>query len=323
MYEIYRWKIKPTSSYITPWQSDTIYGHLLWGISLLYGGEEIDKTIEEFKAGNPPFITSNGFIDGKLPIIRKETLKREINKEFADKLKSNLSEIITKRKTINKISSIDLKEFNKLRENYSNKEFIFERLKESFKKNKTNKEETIVTSDIVMHNTINRLSGTTTEDGGLYFSKETFTDKEIDIFIKLRKDYSVEKLKKLLDFVEMNGYGKKASSGKGSFRTVSFKKFDGFKKIKNGDGFVVLSNYIPKEKDYEEVVYGTPLVKFGKVGNDSEYSDMPFKKPFTCFTPGSLFKNGENEIVGKALGNIHHDKRVVQIGIPFTLEVKL
>lgn len=318
MYQTYLWKIKPLSSYITPWHSDTIYGHLLWAISLIYGDEEVEKTIDEFKKMNSPFIVSNGFINGEMPFLKKSLVKRETSEEFAKDLNMNLAEIIKRRKSINKISSISLEEFNKLRGNYTNKEFIFDKLKE----NSVEKKEKAFTQEIVMHNIINRCSGSTT-DNGLFFTKEIFTDKEIFIFIKIRKDYSIEKMKRLLKFVEDNGYGKKASIGKGSFKTLSFEKFDGFVDIKNADAFVVLSNYIPKEFDYEKVIYGTSIVKFGKVGNYGKNAEIPFKKPFSCFTVGSIFKNSIGEKKGKVLENIHYDEKIVQIGIPFTLGVKL
>lgn len=318
MYDIYLWKIKPLSSYITPWQSDTIYGHFLWAISLLFGENEIKKTIEEFKSLKSPFIVSDGFIDGKLPFLKKAHVRKEINKKFAKDLNISLAEVIIKRKYIDKISHLNIDEFNKLRDNYTNEEFIFDKLK-------TNQIEEINKSsskEIVTHNTINRCSGSTTSND-LYFSKETFTDKDIFIFIKLRKDYPLLKMKEILKFVENNGYGKKSSTGKGNFKTLSFEKFDGFPEIKNANGFVTLSNYIPKEFDYSKVIFEVPLIKFGKIANFGKNAEVPFKKPFACFSAGSIFKKGDAERYGKVLENIHYDNSIVQIGIPFTLEVKL
>lgn len=317
MYQTYLWKIKPISSYITPWQSDTIYGHILWGIFLMYGEEELKNIINDFKNFKSPFIISDGFIDGKMPFIKKQTVKRETNKKIAENLNISLAEVIKKRKIINKISDITLEEFNKLRGNYTNEQFILDRLKE-----KNIKKEKLLQQTIVMHNIINRHTGSIT-DNGLFFSKETFTDKEIHIFIKLRNNYPAEKFKKVLNFIENNGYGKKSSVGKGHFKTISFEKFDNFPTIENADGFIVLSNYIPKEFDYEKVIYENPLIKFGKVSSMGENADIPFKKPFACFKAGSVFKKGGNEKLGKVLENIHYDKKIVQIGIPFTLEVKL
>ena len=123
-----------------------------------------------------------------------------------------------------------------------------------------------------------------------------------------------------LNFIEKNGYGKKTSSGHGAIERISFEKFDRFKEIKDADAFITLSNYIPKEFDYEEAISATPLIKKGKV---YQYMEFPFKKPFGCFMAGSLFKKSQNKFYGKVLRNVHIDKKIVQIGIPFTLEVKL
>ena len=315
MYQTYLWKIKPISSYMTPWQSDTIYGHFLWGIFFLYGEEELNKIISDFENYNSPFIISDGFLDGRLPMIKKGIIKREENKEIADSLNMNLADVIKKRKIINKISEISLEEFNKLRGSYSNKEFVIEKLKEKEISKTSSSIQTLV-----MHNIINRLSGSTVENG-IFTSKEIFTDKDIWIFIKVRNDFPIEKIEKILKFIEENGYGKKISVGKGAFKTVSFEKFDKFTKIENSNGFIVLSNYIPKPYDFSEVIYETPLVKFGKVANFGNNAEVPFKKTFSCFKVGSIFKNGDNKNIGKVLKNIHYDKRIVQIGIPFTLEM--
>lgn len=318
MYDIYLWKIKPLSSYMTPWQSDTIYGHLLWGATLMYGEDETNKLIEEFKNLNSPFIVSDGFIDGELPMIEKGQVKREDTEEFSKIYGKNIVETVKKLKEINKIKNIDIDTFNKFRDGYSKKEFIKDTL--SLENSLGGKKSTA--TNLVMHNIINRLSGGT-GDNGIFSQKEMFVDGEIHIFIKIRKDFDIKKMDNLLKFIEDNGYGKKSSSGKGAIKRISFEKFDGFKEVKNPNAFVTLSNYIPKEYDYTDVIYSSPLTKRGKIGNIDGNLDFPFKKPFVCFSAGSLFKKGDNNKFGKVLEGIHFDKKIVQIGIPFTLEVKL
>ena len=337
MYQTYLWKIKPISSYMTPWQSDTIYGHLLWAAKLFFGEEEIEKTINEFEDGKAPFIVSDGFtssiektredklednkelekVAAKLPILKKTFSKREKTQELSKKYNKDTISIVKKLKEINKIKEVDIDVFNKFRGNYDNDKFIEEQMEKSVVGGKNKKYSSI--SSPVMHNNINRLSGTT-EDNDLYSLRENFAG-EICIYVKLKEDYPVEKFEKLLSFIEMNGFGKKSSSGKGAIERISFDKFDGFTKIDNANGFVVLSNYIPKEKDYKKIISGNTVLKIGKVANIDGNEDFPFKKPFTCFGAGSLFLNGENQFVGKVLKDIHIDKKIVQIGIPFTLEV--
>lgn len=319
MYDTYLWKVKPLSSQMTPWQSDTIYGHLLYGASLLYGDDFVKKLIDEF-SNIPPFIVSDGFIDGQLPMINKGMVKRSDTEEFSKIYGKNQIETVKKLKEINKIKFISIEDFNKLREkNYNKKDYIKDKLVE-VKKEENNKKKK-VEETIVLHNTIDRIIGSTSDNGNaVYHLKETFINGEIFVFIKVRKDFDIKIVDELLKFVESNGYGKKTSSGKGAIERVSFEKYNGFNEIKNGNGFIILSNYIPKEFDYEEVISATHLIKKGKVYGDMEF---PFKKPFGCFTTGSIFRKSQNSIYGKVLKNIYIDENVVQIGIPFTLEVEL
>ena len=322
MYKTYLWKVKPTSSYITPWQSDTIYGHLLWAVLFLYGEEELNEIIGSFKSYKPPFICSNGFVNDEFPLIKKSLILREDVKKisqdiYGDNNPRELIKTIRGIKESNKRKTIGFNEFEKLREGSTNEELLKSLLKERRIEKKG------VFSEIpIMHNVVNRLSGVT-EENGIYTLNEKFLDGEISIFIKVREDFPLEKLDSLLKYIEINGFGKKVSSGKGQVERVEFREFNEFKNVENANGFVVLSNFIPKFGDYNEVVTGNIITKRGKTSNDIDTPEFPFKKPFVCYTPGSLFKKGDNKIVGNVLRNIHIDSRIIQIGIPFVVEVKI
>lgn len=325
MYDIYLWKVKPTSSHMTPWQSDTIYGHMLYAIAMLYGKEEYDKIVEDFINLKSPFIISDGFIDGKLPLFNKSGISREDTEFFSKTINKDLIETVKRLKKINKIKNISIGEFNRLRTaEFSNKDFIVEKLKETEEENKKESKEKKASQNValVLHNNINRCTGTTVEDG-IFSLKEIFIDGEIHVFIKIRKDFQIEKIDNILKFIESSGFGKKVSSGKGAIERISFEKCDDFKEVKDANAFISLSNYTPKEGDYEEVICGTPLVKRGKTADIGDNMNFPFKKPFACFTPGALFKGEINNEKGKVLTNIYINKNVVQIGIPFVLGVKL
>lgn len=323
MYDIYLWKIKPTSSHMTPWQSDTIYGHMLYAVSMLYGREEYDKIVNEFIELKSPFIVSDGFINERLPLFNKTQINRGDTEFFSQEINKDLIETVKLLKKINKIKNISVDEFNKLRTSqYSNKDFILDKLKNSQNENKSKINTSIQSTALVLHNNINRLTGTTVEDG-IFSLKEIFINGDICVFIKLRRDFSFEKLDNILKFIEENGFGKKVSSGKGAIERVVLEKYNGFQDIENPDAFVSLSNYTPKDGDYIEVIYGTPLVKRGKTADVGDNMNFSFKKPFACFTAGALFKGSINNEKGKVLTNIYINKNVVQIGIPFILGVKL
>ena len=93
MYDIYLWKIKPTSSHMTPWQSDTIYGHMLYAVSMFYGREEYDKIVNEFIELKSPFIVSDGFINERLPLFNKTQVNRSDTEFFSKEINKDLIEV--------------------------------------------------------------------------------------------------------------------------------------------------------------------------------------------------------------------------------------
>ncbi|MGL6100996.1 MAG: type III-A CRISPR-associated RAMP protein Csm4 [Fusobacteriaceae bacterium] len=323
MYKTYVWKIKPTSSFLTPWQSDTLYGHLLWAILFLYGEDELNEVIQNFKNFKAPFIVSNGFFGDELPFIKKEFIQTEKVKMIAkdiygDESQDSLVKTIRGIKELNKKKTMPLDSFENMRGNQSNYEYLRETLK-CLKKIDKN---TLFKEIPILHNVVNRLSGVT-EENGIYTLNEGFSNSTISIYIKLRDDFEIEKFDSLLKYIEATGFGKKTSSGKGQIDRVEFKEFNGFKEVSDANGYVVLSNFVPKKGDYKEIISGEVITKRAKAGNEIENSDFPFKKPFVCYIPGAIFKKGDNTIVGKVLENIHIDSKIIQIGIPFHLEVKI
>lgn len=53
--------LKPLSGYVTELRSDTLWGLLCWGIRHLWGSEALQKYLEDFEAGKPPFVVSSTF----------------------------------------------------------------------------------------------------------------------------------------------------------------------------------------------------------------------------------------------------------------------
>ncbi|RDY23792.1 hypothetical protein CHF27_006630 [Romboutsia maritimum] len=355
-YNIYEWKINPKSSFMTKLQSDTIWGHIIWAIRYLEGEEYLENILEQFEDNNSPFIVSNGFISGYLPFIKKGIVSTRGIKSILSK-KNNLTKQNIKLYTrlvdeFNKIEFIDTETFNTLRKDelmslYSDvanskrcpitlRKFEFEHkqaLHLYFKSPEEYKREDNVTTynDLVKtqsltKNKINRLTNSSEQDdgSGVFTVYETFYKSSISIYIKLRDDVDVEKFNTYLKYIQQNGFGKKASSGKGYFETVSFeKREDLFDSQYEGNGYVVLSNYIPKQGDYSDVVGVSLLTKRGKVSGIYSQNENIFKKPFVCFTPGSVFKGNPNLNKGKMLKGLYYDEKIVQYGIPFILGVDI
>ena len=55
------------SPVITPFQADTIFGHLCWAIRYVKEEEKLVKFLENFEYRNPPIILSDGLPKNFLP----------------------------------------------------------------------------------------------------------------------------------------------------------------------------------------------------------------------------------------------------------------
>lgn len=355
-YSIYEWKINPKSSFMTSLQSDTIWGHIIWAIRYIEGEEFLENILKEFKENKSPFIVSNGFLSGYLPFIKKGIITSKQNKDMlirANKLTKQNIKIYSKlANEFNKIQYIDIETFITLAESDVKELYkdvlsgkrcpltlrkfeleskkaltLYNKNKEEYKINYNVKTyEELIKTEVITKNVINRLTSSSEQnDGaGVFSASETFYNKEISIYIKLREDIDIEKFKTYLNYIELNGFGKKASSGKGSFETISFEeRKDLAKRQYGGNGYVVLSNYIPKENDYKDVVSVNLVTKRGKISGMYSQNEMVFKKPFVCFGAGSVFKGIPNPNKGKMLKGLIYDEKIVQYGIPFILGVDL
>jgi len=62
-----RIKLKLKSTFITDWQSDTLFGHLCWVVMRSEGEDGLKEFLQPFMERRPPFLLSNGFPGDWLP----------------------------------------------------------------------------------------------------------------------------------------------------------------------------------------------------------------------------------------------------------------
>ena len=344
-YNTWKLKIRPTSSFITPIQSDTLFGSMIWALKIQYGDEFVENIIEKTKNYNPPFIFSNPIINGNYPIFG------ELSKEFLDEIdyvkfkgfdrkriefykalkkkkyvSKNVFEELLNGKKIEKIylEVLDgIRDFSTLekrkipRNQKITEEFLEDIL--SGKKDENNKSYII---EGRIRNQINRLGNSKENDGDtrlfeqreIIFSKDT----EIEIFVKIRTDFEIEKFEKGMKYISINGYGRSASTGKGQFEIIGMEQEKGFEGRKNKNGFVVLSNYIPNENDQVEVLNSNIFTKKPK----AYMTENPFKNYFICYNEGSYFKGNSDTVKGRVLENLKKDdNKNIQCLIPFVIGV--
>jgi CRISPR-associated protein Csm4 len=265
----YAVKIEPLTSFITPWQADTLFGHLCWTVAYADGDEALAEFLKPFKEGEPPFLLSDGFPGEMLPLPLSAGLIEESGVEPVKRFE--------RAKALKQTEYVPLE--------------IFNRILRGQPFDVPAREETAV-SATTMHNTINRLTGTTPEEGGLYAHDELFPaemKQPITFYAKTADGLDINRLRELLQMTAERGYGKRASVGKGAFRVLSVEPFDGFNPPADSNGFVSLSNFVPAASDPTDGYYRT-LVKYGKLGAHLARSENPFKTPLLMLRAGSCFR---------------------------------
>jgi CRISPR-associated protein Csm4 len=316
--------LHPESSFLTPFQADTIFGSICWAIRYMDGEKELEDFLSKYQT-SPPLIISNGFPTGFFPKPLREPVARE-----------QLIEIVKKTgkiKNDSKKEIIDiLKIFKKFKKEKLIKKDVFEEIinglsENDYLKRKINQNDEVFNPGKKISfykNTINRLTSHTSEEGGLFTQDETFyANENISFFIKIN-GIDKEFIEKIFNFISFYGFGKKKTTGKGHFKLISIKEYN-FKSPENPNAFVSLSSFVPSENDPVEGWYDMQ-VKYGKLGGHyaSGNSRTPFKKPIRMFQAGSVFKtNNLKEYYGQLVSNVHTDEKIKHYGYAFAVGMKI
>lgn len=317
MSKIKRIKLRLKSGLLSELQSDTIFGSFCWRMKEMLGEDKLLSFLEFYKNGNPVFSVSNGFLSDKdkddnifFPNPQIPYNYEPVSKKKTEKIQSFLEYKEKKR-----ISYISLKHLNKL---LSSQDIGVEVETEipAF-------DEDLRTSVEIDRNTM------TAKKGNLFSYAPKYLNKHfLNIFIKIidystYKDFDCEAILKETFHI---GFGKKKSSGYGEMEVLDFSDFNGFEEPKEGNGFIVLSNYLPSKNDGIIDMFYDFHVKYSKLGEEYSKNSNPFKRPIIFFKPGSVFMTPEvRDFYGRTTKEreITYYPGIIQNGIAFTLRIKL
>jgi len=307
--QTYRIDLAVSSGFISPWQADTLFGHLCW-VAERHDGFHTFKgaagLIELFRSEEPPFVLSDGFPAGLLPAPL--TLKNLYQPKSSDELDSGRYALLKQSK---KRKYLTLAQF------------------QTFQKGNTpdlTEEARGFISAVTLHNQINRFTNTTGDQGSLFELDEWFAPQRIvQIYAKVSSGFS-DDLKRLFEFFTQGGFGAKKSTGKGTCSLTDY-CLNTDLEINNqqiANGFVTLSHFVPAQNDPTDGAYKTKI-KYGKLGEEKTFCGNPFKKPFIMIQPGAVFKaQYVRPWYGRLIEQIAYaDKDVVQYAYAFTVPAKL
>jgi len=331
--ENYKVTIRPRSSFITPLDSDTLFGSLCWIIRWKHGENKLEEFLDKYN-NEPPFLISSGLQANCLPFpvtqgISRSRLREIVKESYGDINPKTMNTVIRQIKKIKKEKYIPIDVFKDHINNFSLENLLLsilgdniDSMEENYKKMFSHKKPFFTVKDRY-HNMINRISNSST-DGELFTQREITYHDDIDIYLKLPKD-DLFFWQNIFEALSYEGYGSKKSTGKGQFSIFDFKRVT-LPKADNPSHFMTLSSFIPSD----DIPKGNYKIKTkrGKLGSSfSQKKYSPWKKPVIFYEKGSTFELNamtDNNNHGSLVNNIHHSlDNVVQYAYGFALEVKL
>lgn len=292
----YRIILRPLSALRTPLYADTLWGHICWGIVWHEGEEKLREFFESYESGKPPFLLSDVFPHGYLPM---PFLKKEMKAENSDALRKQ----VETRKKIKKMQYIPL-------------EWFQEKLSVSMIINKLEREGSggsyLITDfsqeETRVHNVVNRKTGTTGENS-LYNVEERWYKPGTSLDVYVWTEETKERIETLFGWGLENGFGADASTGKG--RLV----VEGVEEVTNwptkGNRYMALAHFVPAYNEGIDDLRADIFVRHGKVGGVFGLYDNPFKKPIVMYTSGATMKFSQpREWIGTLLKNVHREEKI-------------
>lgn len=317
----YRIRLRLGGPLATPLHSGTLFGHLCWAKRL----RDSETALVAWLAALPesPFLLSDALPRDQLPrpllqpADRPEPAMGQSRQDFLKRLEDD--------KTLRKTAFISISDFLELRTACSETRLLArlrQRMKDPSSTQPRRKTQATVVTVRQAHNTIDRLTGTTPETGGLYFMDEDWRqDAAAEFDVYAATEIAQTELQGLFDTVGEFGYGRDANLGRGRFTaTVApmdarLLAHDGNRQLSLSHGTITANMAVPFYKLHTH---------YGKLGGFYAGGERsPFKRPLLLTRPGATFSPADTGPFGALLADTHpHHPEIRQNAwhfcLPFT-----
>ena len=258
--------LTPLSAFATPLSGDTLFGQLCWTLREDSGEAKLTDVLEGYLEQRPFAVVSDAMPAHCFP-------RPHLPGSYLGQTNNHLE-----RKKWKNIQWIAESAFNQPIKNWLAKgsnDTVVQQKKQQH-----------------MHNTINRLTGTTGQEGFAPYTVEEswYADNQIlQVYIILDEtQIDIDLLRVLMKRIGDFGFGKDASTGLGKFRINSCEKCQ-LPHQKNTNAWLTLAPCAPQDLGYDgENSYWQPITRYGRHGNIGALNN-PFKKPILLASTGSVF----------------------------------
>lgn len=317
--------LQPRSARRTELRSDTLWGLLCWGIRYVWDESTLSAMINQFNLGAPPFLLSSAFPYRADKESRTLFLPKPLLEPFRMEDSEMNPDMVKQLKKYKKVAQVSLPIFRALVSGSLKEKDYFVNHSHEWQQSPSSREK----EQVLVQNTIDRLSGGTPREGGLYNSEVCFYPPGAGLYFLLRiLDPGYEKiLAALWPFFEHVGLGKDASTGKGSY-FIREETVEDFTVAGSPARFITLSLYspIPAEmkvfvQDQQKFWYKI-VTRQGRLGGKLFVTPHILKRPLRMLAEGSSFPTLDKPFYGglrlvKDVQDIPH--KVYQYGYAFTV----
>ncbi len=261
--QTYRLSIRPMSVFGTPLRGDTLFGQLCWAVAEHWGASRLTELLEGYTAGRPFCVLSDALPAAHVP--RPALPTGYDGKRLADP---------TQRKAEKKKAWLPV---DSLRQPSS----AWSRLAVSLEWRHATAQ---------MHNSIDRRSGTTGEDGfGPYEVAQTEYRGLLDVYVVIDEArWTAAEARAALCAIGAFGYGRDATTGSGRFEVVTLDPLV-WPRAERPNAFLTLGPCAPQGVEWDASrSWYAPLVRFGRHGGRAAVSERPWKSPVLLADVGAV-----------------------------------
>lgn len=300
--------------------SQTLFGAICNIIKHTQGEQRLQEYVTSFQKEQPEMVHSSMFLNGYLPMVRKNIFPLDF-----------VNQMVMKAKAEDKLSLLEgIKKYKKI-------VYMSEELYHAYLEDKTIEELThdmiylsdqfkihngkltrVVKDDVVSIDTLRTRNGEPLDHSTnktLFYSKQVYYPKGTEFCVYVKTNQSSSYLKKIFHYLEYLGVGNRRSVGMNVFH---FERVEEVKVKANSTYKLIVSKYIPNEEiEYSQSYYqiDTKIYRGSK-----DYAENKIIGKYSHIIEGSYMKMKENkEFYGKVIQNNVNGKPIYHYGIGFVL----
>lgn len=304
----------------TPLSADTLWGHVCWGIVYREGQEALARFLEASATDAPPLVLSDPLPAGFLPRPVLPPVAPDEEDAIVGRLLAGTDAIEQSDRlaAARRVRYLPLDRFRDLASKLSAACLLEALLRQALARAPA------LTTTVVAHNTINRLTNHTLSEGGLFFQSESFAGGSTDYDLWIASPWPAERVREIFTWALEGGYGRDASTGKGNLAVGDIRP-DALPAARDANALMTLGPCAPAETDPSRGFWTTET-RFGKLGGpwalQTEDGGV-FKHPVIFLAAGAVLAGPPRTFLGRIVSGVHPARpEVVQCGLTLAVPVR-